>query len=95
MRSLHGTVVGRAFADLWRRSSEGMPLRWRHRPAEHWRRYRQGYVTEAEHRRRGAVPTVEEHLRLRGRRSAPIGRWTWPNRSATSRFRNQPTWNGC
>ncbi|WP_411129225.1 terpene synthase family protein [Streptomyces sp. x-19] len=57
--------VVRAFADLWQRSREGMSAAWRRRAAEHWCAYLQGYVTEAAHRHRGRMPTVEEHLRLR------------------------------
>ncbi|MEV7289804.1 hypothetical protein AB0O01_35525 [Streptomyces sp. NPDC093252] len=57
--------VVRAFSDLWRRSGEGMSSSWRHRAAGHWRAYLQGYVTEAVHRHRDVMLTVEEHLRLR------------------------------
>ncbi|MFJ8228494.1 pentalenene synthase [Streptomyces sp. NPDC094448] len=64
VRSSDAPVV-RAFSDLWRRSREGMSAQWRRRAAEHWRAYLQGYVTEAAHRQRGVMPTVEEHLRLR------------------------------
>lgn len=54
-----------AFADLWRRSREGMSPAWRTRAVTSWRTYLAGHVTEAANRRAVSDPTREEQIALR------------------------------
>ncbi|MBV2156769.1 pentalenene synthase [Kitasatospora sp. SUK 42] len=43
-------LIAHGFADVWRRSCEGMSPAWQARSARHWRNYFTGYVDEAESR---------------------------------------------
>ncbi|MFH8289778.1 pentalenene synthase [Streptomyces sp. NPDC018059] len=40
-------LIAHGFADIWRRTREGMSKEWCARSAQHWRNYFQGYVDEA------------------------------------------------
>jgi pentalenene synthase len=82
-----------AFADLWRRSREGMSPSWRARAARHWRAYLDGYVVEADNRARGRRFHVPDYLRLRALTIGGqpvldlverIGRFEVPSRAFTS-----------
>ncbi|MFD9127787.1 terpene cyclase [Kitasatospora sp. NPDC059571] len=57
--------VERAFADLWRRSTSGMPARWRARAAANWEWYFASHPAEAGGRRGGRIPDRESYLMLR------------------------------
>ena len=54
-----------AFADLWRRSCEGMSPQWRARAAGSWRTYLAGHVTEAANRRADVDPSREAQIAVR------------------------------
>jgi len=60
-----GTAFAAAFADLWRRSREGMSAVWATRAAAHWHAYLRAHVTEAVNRDRGTVPSFADQLALR------------------------------
>ncbi|MCU7825676.1 terpene synthase family protein [Kitasatospora sp. DSM 101779] len=68
---LHGALpdgtsdVERAFADLWRRSTAGMPGRWRARAAANWEWYFASHPAEAAGRASGRIPDREGYLTLR------------------------------
>ncbi|WP_405014149.1 terpene cyclase [Kitasatospora sp. NBC_01539] len=68
---LHGALpdassaVERAFADLWRRSTAGMPGRWRARAATNWEWYFASHPAEAAGRLAGRIPDREGYLILR------------------------------
>ncbi|WP_431677671.1 terpene synthase family protein [Kitasatospora sp. KL5] len=68
---LHGTLpdgssdVERAFADLWRRSTAGMPGRWRARAAANWEWYFASHPAEAAGRRSARIPDRDGYLTLR------------------------------
>jgi hypothetical protein len=55
----------RGFQDLWRRSCDGMSDAWRARMRESWVRYLQSYRWEAESRKRGKHPIMDEYLENR------------------------------
>ncbi|MFG1950793.1 pentalenene synthase [Micromonospora sp. NPDC048830] len=63
--AVHPMPLVRAFADLWKRSREGMSAAWCARAAANWRAYLSGHATEAEHRARASGPTRAEHLTVR------------------------------
>jgi len=56
-----------AFADLWRRSRQGMSPAWQKRAADNWRDYLTGYVEEADNRQRARPLSIREYLRMRRR----------------------------
>lgn len=60
-----GSAVERAFADLWRRSTAGMPARWRARAATNWEWYFASHPAEAAGRLSGRIPGRESYLTLR------------------------------
>ncbi|AUG81268.1 Germacradien-4-ol synthase [Kitasatospora sp. MMS16-BH015] len=68
---LHGarpdgtSPVERAFADLWRRSQQGMPARWRARTAYDWEWYFASHAAEAAGRNSGLLPDRQGYLMLR------------------------------
>jgi pentalenene synthase/avermitilol synthase len=55
----------RAFTDLWRRSTHGMPTGWRIRTACHFEEYLAAQASGALDRQRGVVPDRECYLSLR------------------------------
>ncbi|MFF2653745.1 pentalenene synthase [Streptomyces sp. NPDC058045] len=58
--------IAHGFADIWRRTGEGMTPAWRARSAQHWRSYFAGYVTEAESRhRRTPYDSADAYLSVR------------------------------
>ncbi|MER5642020.1 terpene cyclase [Kitasatospora sp. NPDC002227] len=68
---LHGarpdgtSPVERAFADLWRRSQQGMSARWRARTAYDWEWYFASHAAEAAGRNSGQLPDRQGYLMLR------------------------------
>ncbi|MEU4800423.1 pentalenene synthase [Streptomyces sp. NPDC023327] len=59
-------LIAHGFADVWRRTCQGMSKEWCARSARHWRNYFQGYVDEA-HGRRDATPcdSASSYLAMR------------------------------
>jgi hypothetical protein len=57
--------VERAFADIWRRSTAGMPARWRARAAANWEWYFASHPAEAGGRLDGRIPDRDSYLMLR------------------------------
>ncbi|MDH6579729.1 terpene cyclase [Kitasatospora sp. MAP5-34] len=57
--------VERAFADLWRRSVQGMSARWRARAAYDWEWYFASHPSEAAGRNSGQLPDRQSYLMLR------------------------------
>jgi hypothetical protein len=55
----------RAYADVWRRSAEGMSDAWRQRAAASYARFFRAYVREARNRALGVVPDEASYLALR------------------------------
>ncbi|WP_441248785.1 terpene synthase family protein [Kitasatospora sp. McL0602] len=68
---LHGarpdgnSPVERAFADIWRRSLQGMPARWQSRAAYDWEWYFASHAAEAAGRNSGRLPDRQGYLMLR------------------------------
>lgn len=62
---INSASIVAAFADLWRRSCEGMSMTWRTRAAQNWRAYLSAYVTEAANRCRPAGLSLADQLALR------------------------------
>ncbi|MER7789191.1 hypothetical protein [Streptomyces sp. NPDC097640] len=60
-----------AFADLWRRTRPYTSDTWRIRMAGHIAAFFEVCVWEAENRRAGRVPGLEEYIRMRGRALMP------------------------
>ncbi|MFI6764712.1 terpene synthase family protein [Streptomyces sp. NPDC050355] len=54
-----------AFAEVWRRLSQGASAEWIDRTARHWDWYFDAYAEEADNRAHRRIPTVEEHFALR------------------------------
>jgi hypothetical protein len=57
--------IGRAFADLWDRSREGMSRSWVARTAHDWERYFASYPYEAVNRRSQVIPSMDDYLTIR------------------------------
>jgi pentalenene synthase len=57
--------IALAFADLWRRSREGMSPAWQIRTAHHWRTCFTAHLREAANRRDGRPPGMHEYLTIR------------------------------
>ncbi len=58
--------IAHGFADVWRRTCEGMSAAWCRRSARHWRAYFSGYVDEAVSRHHNTPYTsAAEYLALR------------------------------
>lgn len=64
-RPLGSTPTERAFADLWRRSLQGMSARWRARAAYNWEWYFACHPAEAAGRISSRLPDREGYLMLR------------------------------
>ncbi|MFJ8046206.1 hypothetical protein ACIRBX_37435 [Kitasatospora sp. NPDC096147] len=64
-RPVGSTPTERAFADLWRRSTEGMSPRWRARAAYNWELYFGSHPAEAAGRIASRPPDREGYLTLR------------------------------
>ncbi|MEE1939947.1 terpene synthase family protein [Streptomyces sp. TRM 70361] len=56
-----------AYADVWRRSAEGMSPAWRRRAADNWARFFRAYVAEARNRRHRVALDEDSYVRLRRR----------------------------
>lgn len=63
--SADASPAARAFADMWRRSIDGMSSAWRSRAAHNWEYYFNAYPNEAIARRRGTPLSRQEYLHLR------------------------------
>jgi avermitilol synthase len=59
------SLAAKAFADIWSRSLEGMPMAWRARAAHNWEYYFASYPHEVIARCDGVIPDWESFLRLR------------------------------
>lgn len=57
--------VSAAYAELWRRSGEGMSQAWRDRAAQSWREFFAAQLEEVSLRVNGRIPDAAMHLRLR------------------------------
>lgn len=58
--------IAHGFADIWRRTCEGMSPAWCARSARHWRNYFDGYVDEAESRfRNEPCESAAQYLAMR------------------------------
>ena len=54
-----------AFADMWKRTCEGMSAAWRARASDSWRVLMNGFLAEVIHRRSGTILTSDEYMQLR------------------------------
>ncbi|MEY9842785.1 terpene synthase family protein [Streptacidiphilus sp. EB103A] len=66
------SVFGRAFAQVWERSTAGMSAQWCARWAGHWKDFFDGCLTEVEFRSRGEVPALDAYTILRRKTCAMI-----------------------
>lgn len=64
-RPMLDVPLAHAYADVWRRTAEGMPAEWRHRAAGNLVRFFQSYVQEARNRARGGPLDEADYLKLR------------------------------
>lgn len=59
-------LIARGFADMWRRTCQGMSPAWCLRSARHWRAYFSGYIDEASSRHRNApCDSAGQYLAMR------------------------------
>ena len=66
------SVFGRAFAQVWERSTVGMSPKWCARWAGHWKDFFDGCLIEVEFCSRGEVPTLDAYTILRRKTCAMI-----------------------